>query len=113
LIAVYAAVFMGVLVSNSTPKIPRDTLGLDLNEAYYDLHKVIHYCASFISRFTKYRFPLDCRTQHPFKSRANDIPRDYILARLKNITYSFDGSNVLVKVQGADSEFSESGGVFL
>lgn len=42
LIAVYAAVFTGVLVSNSTPKIPKDTLGLDLNEAYYDLHQVLH-----------------------------------------------------------------------
>jgi len=40
LIVVYAAVFTGVLVSNSTPKIPKDTLGLDLNEAYYDLHQV-------------------------------------------------------------------------
>jgi hypothetical protein len=37
---VYAAVFTGVLVyENSTPKIPKDTLGLDLNEVYYDLHK--------------------------------------------------------------------------
>ena len=42
MIAVYAAVFAGVLVSNSTPKIPNDTLGLDLNEAYYDLHQVLY-----------------------------------------------------------------------
>jgi len=42
MIAVYAAVFTGVLVSNSTPKIPNDTLGLDLNEAYYDLHQVLY-----------------------------------------------------------------------
>ncbi|KIM36870.1 hypothetical protein M413DRAFT_448810 [Hebeloma cylindrosporum] len=116
LIAVYAAVFTVVLVSNSTPKIPGDTLGLDLSEAYYDLHQI-------------------ATRPHPFNSHANDVAREYILARLNNITYSFDhitveddltsaatwvskshavsfeGSNVLVKVEGTDPEFSKSGGV--
>ena len=40
LVAVYTVVFTGVLLSNSTSKIPEDKLGLDLNEAYYDLHQV-------------------------------------------------------------------------
>ena len=47
LIAVYATIFTGVLVSNSTPKIPKDTLGLDLNEAYYDLYQVLHLSHQF------------------------------------------------------------------
>lgn len=40
LVVVYALLFAGVLVSDRVPGIPHETLGLDLEEAYLDLHQV-------------------------------------------------------------------------
>lgn len=73
----------------------------------------------------------------PFLSHANDNVRAYLLGRLQNITQSipyvhvledtnstatwiednaaisFEGLNILVKVDGTDSEFAGNGGVLL
>jgi len=40
LILVYAAVFSTVLVTDELPDVPKDQGGLDLDQAYADLHQV-------------------------------------------------------------------------
>jgi len=40
LILIYAAVFSTVLVTDELPDVPKDQGGLDLVEAYADLHQV-------------------------------------------------------------------------
>jgi hypothetical protein len=40
LILVYAAVFSTVLVTDELPDVPKDQSGLDLDQAYADLHQV-------------------------------------------------------------------------
>ncbi|KAG1716468.1 hypothetical protein ID866_672 [Astraeus odoratus] len=104
---------------NWLPSIPKNTRGLDLDQAFLDLHRV-------------------SARPHPFNSHANDIVRDYILDRLSSVVsrYShvkihddvtsnaswasgshhgvyFEGNNILVKVEGADPQYLESGGVLL
>ena len=39
-VLIYGTVFTSVLVTDQTPNIPKDLGGLDLNEAYKDLHVV-------------------------------------------------------------------------
>lgn len=74
---------------------------------------------------------------HPLNSHANELVRNYILGRLQQIAkgfsyiqvvddlvsngswvtashgVSFEGSNILVKVEGTDPSFSNMGGVLL
>jgi len=116
LILVYFVVFVGVIVSDPVPHAPRNTGELDLEQAYRDLHQI-------------------AARPRPFISHANDDVRAYILSRLQNITQnvphvhvvedinsnatwvegnaaiSFEGLNVLVKIDGTDSGFAEKGGV--
>ena len=40
LVLIYAAVFTSVSVTDETPDLPKDFKGLDLDEAYEDLHIV-------------------------------------------------------------------------
>lgn len=40
LILIYAAIFSTVLVTDNLPQVPRDTRGLDLDRAWWDLHRV-------------------------------------------------------------------------
>ncbi|KIM63920.1 hypothetical protein SCLCIDRAFT_1213719 [Scleroderma citrinum Foug A] len=118
LVVVYAAIFISVLLTDQIPSIPKHTRGLDLDQAYLDLHQV-------------------SARPHPFNSHANDIVRDYILGRISNVasryphveifddTVSnaswatkpigvyFEGNNILVKVEGTDPEYRDSGGVLL
>ncbi|KAL4071336.1 hypothetical protein V8B97DRAFT_452974 [Scleroderma yunnanense] len=118
LVVVYAAIIISVLLTDQLPSIPKKTRGLDLDQAYLDLHQV-------------------SARPHPFNSHANDIVRDYILDRLESVAsrYShveiyddtvsnaswaskpigvyFEGNNILVKVEGTDPEYRESGGVLL
>lgn len=42
LVLVYAAIFSTVLVTDNLPAVPRDTRGLDLDQAWSDLHQVSH-----------------------------------------------------------------------
>ncbi|KAF9552594.1 hypothetical protein CPC08DRAFT_822792 [Agrocybe pediades] len=117
LVALYAGVFTAVLRSNSLPEIPEQKEGLDLNEAYFNLHQI-------------------ASQPHPVNSYANDIVRKYILDYLRNETagyqhvevvddltsnitwvansghgVSFEGSNILVKVAGTEPEYREKGAV--
>lgn len=39
-VLVYTAIFFGVLVTDDVQPIPKDTLGLDLEQGYKDLHQV-------------------------------------------------------------------------
>ncbi|KAF8552963.1 hypothetical protein OG21DRAFT_1442723 [Imleria badia] len=123
LVLVYAAIFSTVLVTDNLPSVPRNTRGLDLDQAWSDLHQV-------------------SARPHPFNSHANDLVRDFILDRVGNIasrhphvTIDYDvvsnaswatglfstrpravyqeGNNVLVKVEGTDPAFRESGGYLL
>ena len=41
LVVVYAAIFISVLLPDQLPSIPKDTRGLDLDQAYLDLHQVL------------------------------------------------------------------------
>lgn len=45
---VYAAAFFGVYVTDGVQTIPTDTLGLDLEQGYRDLHQV---CCKFSDFF--------------------------------------------------------------
>ncbi|KAF8161605.1 hypothetical protein B0H34DRAFT_796364 [Crassisporium funariophilum] len=116
LIVVYATIFIGVLVSDPVQDIPLDTLGLDLDEAFRDLHQI-------------------AARPHAFNSHANDVVRAHILSRLQSISngfshiqiaddlvsnatwvsathgVSFEGNNILVKIEGTEPEFRNAGGV--
>jgi hypothetical protein len=86
---------------------------------------------------TLFLFPKVSARPHPFNSHANDLVRDFILDRLGDIasrhphvTIDYDvvsnaswaagsravyqeGNNILVKVQGTDPAYRESGGYLL
>ncbi|KAG8220440.1 hypothetical protein J3R82DRAFT_3134 [Butyriboletus roseoflavus] len=123
LVLVYAAIFSTVLVTDNLPPVPRDTRGLDLDQAWWDLHRV-------------------SARPHPFNSHANDLVRDFILERLGDIASQYphvtidydvvsnaswatglfstapravyqEGNNILVKVDGTDLAYRESGGYLL
>ncbi|KAF9523727.1 hypothetical protein CPB83DRAFT_821098 [Crepidotus variabilis] len=113
-------IFTEVLLSNTVPAIPEDTKtsGLDLDGAYFDLHQIT-------------------RQPHAINSHANDIVRSYILNKLRDIVdgypyasivddnvsnasyasykrgVSFEGSNILVKIEGTEPDFANRGGVLL
>ncbi|KAG2050937.1 hypothetical protein BDR06DRAFT_917279 [Suillus hirtellus] len=120
---IYAAVFSTLLITDQLPSVPKHTRGLDFQQAYRDLHEV-------------------AARPHPFNSHANVLVRSYILNRVKDIASSYDhvsvdfdlssnaswasgllstnpyavyyeSDNVLVKVEGSDEEYQESGGLLL
>jgi hypothetical protein len=45
-ILIYAAVFSSVLVTNELPGVPKDQGGLNIHQAYTDLHQVRFRCSS-------------------------------------------------------------------
>ncbi|KAK2462931.1 hypothetical protein APHAL10511_005129 [Amanita phalloides] len=115
---IYISIFFALLWTDSVPDIPKDTHGLDLEQAYADLHHIT-------------------TRPHPYHSHANDIVRSYIRERIDNITSEcdyahvkedsadarafwldptvgtviFHPSNIMVKIDGYDDKFAESGGV--
>lgn len=120
---IYAAVFSALLITDQLPSVPKHTRNLDFQQAYRDLHEV-------------------AARPHPFNSHANVLVRSYILNRVKDIASSYDhvsvdfdlysnaswasgllstkpyavyyeSDNVLVKVEGSDKEYQESGGLLL
>ncbi|KAG1719757.1 hypothetical protein EDB19DRAFT_2044953 [Suillus lakei] len=120
---IYAAVFSTLLVTDQLPSVPKHTQGLDFQQAYRDLHEV-------------------AARPHPFNSHDNVLVRSYILSRVTDITSSYDhvsvdfdlssnaswasgllstnpyavyyeSDNILVKVEGSDKEYQESGGLLL
>ncbi|KAG2352500.1 hypothetical protein BDR07DRAFT_1384191, partial [Suillus spraguei] len=120
---IYAAVFSTLLITDQLPSVPKHTQDLDFQQAYRDLHEV-------------------AARPHPFNSHANVLVRSYILNRVKDIASSYDhvsvdfdlysnaswasgllstnpyavyyeSDNVLVKVEGSDKEYQESGGLLL
>ncbi|OSC97539.1 hypothetical protein PYCCODRAFT_1419229 [Trametes coccinea BRFM310] len=117
LVAVYAIVFAAVLQHDELPKVPKNTHGLDLDRAYDTLAKASSTRAGLITT-----------RPHPYISHANDAVRRYILSRLEplagrhehvhlsddmtsNVTFAiggdriiyFEGTNVLLKIDGTDS----------
>ncbi|OAX36374.1 Zn-dependent exopeptidase [Rhizopogon vinicolor AM-OR11-026] len=123
LAVIYAVIFSAVLVTDQLPSVPKRTLGLDFQQAYADLHEV-------------------AARPHPFNSHANEIVRSYILNRVKDVASShghvsvdfdlssnaswasgllstnpyavyYESDNVLVKIEGSDKEYRESGGLLL
>ncbi|PFH45757.1 hypothetical protein AMATHDRAFT_157929 [Amanita thiersii Skay4041] len=116
IVALYAALFAPIFSTDTVPDIPEDQHGLDLDQAYIDLHKIT-------------------ALPHPYHSHANDIVRSYIRSRVDEITAGYDfvhveedfnttifrlntfetacfqASNILVKIDGYDSSYQEIGGV--
>ncbi|KAJ8488101.1 hypothetical protein ONZ45_g14086 [Pleurotus djamor] len=112
----YAAILSSVLVTDELPDIPENQKGLDVDQAYTDLRMITAH-------------------PHPYNSHANDDVRSYILGRVKDITKEipfahidddtisngswvsrgygvyFEGTNVLVKIDGWDNKHHSSGGV--
>ena len=120
------------------PDVPKDKGGLNLDQAYVDLHQVrlhaIHNCQHGI-------YTNNCSIQiaarpHPYNSHSNDIVHSYILSRLQKIasrhsyvhisqdlisnaswvarsSYGvyFEGTNILVRIDGSDPEYQDKGGV--
>jgi hypothetical protein len=120
---IYAAIFSALLITDQLPSLPERTQGLDFQQAYRDLHEV-------------------AARPHPFNSHANVLVRSYILNRVEDIASSYnhvsvdfdlssnaswasgllstypyavyyESDNVLVKVEGSDKEYQESGGLLL
>ncbi|GBE82458.1 Vacuolar membrane protease [Sparassis crispa] len=121
-VAVYAAIFALVLTADKVSKVPKKMRGLNLDQAYEDLHRIT-------------------TRPHPYISHANDDVRLYLLSRLEpnaskyahvhlsddlisNASYIapgnyvqpyrgvyFEGTNILVKIDGTDSSLSSSDGV--
>lgn len=141
LVLVYAAIFSTVLVTDNLPPVPRDTRGLDLDQAWWDLHHVGHLLSTTCRRGLTLLPKVSARP-HPFNSHANDLVCDFILERLggiasqnPHVTIDYDvvsnaswvtsvlskapravyqeGSNILVKVEGTDPAYRESGGYLL
>ncbi|KAJ6581062.1 hypothetical protein B0H19DRAFT_1017641 [Mycena capillaripes] len=118
-IFVYVVLFGAVLLGDRVPEVPKDQNGLNLAQAYTDLHHI-------------------AERPHPVLSHANDIVRSYILNRVRNIgagieyvevyedlvsnaswaywgggaaaVYS-ESTNILVKIEGSDPESESGGGV--
>ncbi|KAJ7085689.1 hypothetical protein B0H15DRAFT_845959 [Mycena belliarum] len=116
---VYGVLFGAVLYGDRLAEVPKNQNGLDLTQAYADLHHI-------------------AERPHPFISHANDILHSYILERVRNITAGItyievyedlisnaswaswgsssvttynEATNILVKIQGSDPQFSATGGV--
>ncbi|KAK0456080.1 putative zinc metalloprotease [Armillaria borealis] len=113
---IYLAIFISVLVTDDLPAVPKNRKGLDLDQAYSDLHKI-------------------AEQPHPYNSHANDAVRSYILGRVHDIAAEhrhvhvvddlvsngswasgaygvyFEGTNILVKIDGTEKEYTEHGGV--
>ncbi|KIP09032.1 hypothetical protein PHLGIDRAFT_126626 [Phlebiopsis gigantea 11061_1 CR5-6] len=112
----FAVIFGAVLVTDQTPGIPTKQNGLSLQQAYHDLHEIT-------------------ARPHPYISHANDDVRAFLLSRIKPIVDSrsyihisddmssnaswasgsgafyFEGTNILVKIDGTDSPAINSNGV--
>ena len=56
---VYAAVFTAVSVTDQTPSVPEDLSGLNLDQAYLDLHKVSIDVVCTLARTWQHRGPAD------------------------------------------------------
>ncbi|KAJ6618853.1 hypothetical protein B0H10DRAFT_1794655 [Mycena sp. CBHHK59/15] len=115
-ILVYAVLFGAVWYGDQVPGVPKNQKGLDLAQAYADLHHI-------------------AARPHPFISHANDIVHSYILDRVRNVSAGVDyvevyddlvsnaswasasaavyneATNILVKIEGTDPEYASSGGV--
>ena len=52
LVVVYAAIFISVLLTDQIPSIPKHTRGLDLDQAYLDLHQVFPCTLLILARLT-------------------------------------------------------------
>ncbi|KAK0465552.1 putative zinc metalloprotease [Desarmillaria tabescens] len=113
---IYLAILISVLVTDDLPAVPKNRKGLDLDQAYSDLHKI-------------------AERPHPYNSHANDAVRSFILGRVHDIAAGhkhvhiaddmvsngswasgahgvyFEGTNILVKIDGTEKEYTERGGV--
>ncbi|TFK39821.1 hypothetical protein BDQ12DRAFT_681281 [Crucibulum laeve] len=112
----YLAIFTSVFVTDQLPKIPKNRKGLNFEEAYSDLHHIT-------------------AQPHPYHSHANEVVHSYILSRIQDVasryphvhvvndltsnaswatgSYGvyFEGTNILVKVDGSDNRYLKSGGI--
>ena len=133
--SIYIAIFTALFVTDSVPEIPQDTHGLDIEQAYADLHNV----SSLIHTPYSLALTTDQITlrPHPYHSHANDIVRKFLLSRINEIIADcgyahveedtntttfmksgneavvFQASNILVKIDGYDDRLAKSGGVLL
>ncbi|KAH9959052.1 hypothetical protein BC827DRAFT_1215483 [Russula dissimulans] len=108
----YFAIFISLYITQSGPPLPtvetQQALGLNLEHAYRDLHLIT-------------------KRPHPYNSRQNDVVRNFLLERLREIAKGrdfiqieddvytnaafldgleavyFQGTNILVKVDGTDN----------
>ncbi|KZS99766.1 uncharacterized protein LAESUDRAFT_765215 [Laetiporus sulphureus 93-53] len=110
-VVLYALLFSLVSRSDQLYDVPKDTSGLNVDRAYFDLHQIT-------------------ARPHPYLSHANDDVRTYLLSQLKPIVAEhehvhlsddllsnaswvirgygvyFEGTNILVKIDGTDSSLS-------
>ncbi|KAI0071085.1 hypothetical protein K474DRAFT_1630985 [Panus rudis PR-1116 ss-1] len=120
---VYGLLFFFVLITDKTPDLTHNLRGLNLTQAYEDLHKIT-------------------ARPHPYNSHANDDVHQFLLSRVQaiaansdfvhvsndlvsnashtasSIGYSagtkglyFEGANILVKIDGTESSPSSTDGV--
>ncbi|KAJ3536744.1 hypothetical protein NM688_g6793 [Phlebia brevispora] len=115
-VLLYGSVFIAALLADQTAKVSKNLGGLDLAQAFDDLHRIT-------------------ARPHPYISHANDDVREYLLDRLKPIVASqpyihlsddltsnasyvtsrgaayFEGTNILVMIEGTDASPVEPGAV--
>ncbi|KAK7038111.1 peptide hydrolase [Favolaschia claudopus] len=118
-VAVYLVLFASVRYGDRVPAVPKNQNGLNLTQAYADLHHI-------------------ARRPHPVLTHANDIVHEYILSRVRSISQHVSyievhddvgstaswphwsggpivvynqASNILVKIEGSDPDAAPGGGV--
>lgn len=117
----YLAVFVSLYITQSGPQVPgvdrQHALGLSVDQAYRDLHLV-------------------AERPHPYNSHQNDVVRRFLLQRLQDVAKGhdfvhvdddirtnaaflegsravyFQGSNLLVKIDGTDNATEGDGVLF-
>ncbi|KAF8655629.1 hypothetical protein AX16_002983 [Volvariella volvacea WC 439] len=137
LIIIYAVVFASVFITDELPDVPKkkNRQGLDLDQAMQDLHYITTRPHPYNSHSNdevrayilgRIRNILLFSGTHPNSVNATDsslVVPSY--AKLANDLYSngswasevapagvyFEGTNILVKIEGTDPEFKETGGL--
>lgn len=130
IVLTYVTIFISVFITDKLPKVP-GAHGVDVNKAYNDLHHV-----SRVSlRISASQHLQIAARPHPYNSHSNDVVRSYILDRLQKVASEqahvhviddltsnaswafgsqgvyFEGTNILVKIDGTDPDYGNTGGV--
>lgn len=128
----YVLVLFLVFWTDKLPDVPKNQEGLSLRNAYTDLHHVRPSLTGVRRRSNETQI---AARPHPYNSHANDHVRAFILDKVYSISSRyphvrvlddhrsngswatgdhgvyFEGTNVLVRIEGTDPRYRDQGGV--